>query len=54
MNDIDIIEQLTIAVEQAGVNLAPTYQEYMPFAFALANIFYNAYLLVNRFFFCFQ
>ena len=23
MNDIDIIEQLTIAVEQAGVNLAP-------------------------------
>ena len=37
MNDIDIIEQLTIAVEQAGVNLAPTYQEYMPLAFAVAN-----------------
>lgn len=37
MNDIDIIEQLTIAVEQAGVNLAPTYQEYMPLAFAVGN-----------------
>ncbi len=37
MNEIDIIEQLTIAVEQAGVNLAPTYQEYMPLAFAVAN-----------------
>lgn len=37
MNAIDIIEQLTIAVEQAGVNLAPTYQEYMPLAFAVAN-----------------
>ena len=37
MNDIDIIEQLTIAVEQAGINLAPTYQEYMPLAFAMGN-----------------
>ena len=37
MNEIDIIEQLTIAVEQARVNLAPTYQEYMPLAFAVAN-----------------
>lgn len=37
MNEFDIIEQLTIAVEQAGANLAPTYQEYMPLAFAVAN-----------------
>lgn len=37
MNEIDIIEQLTLAVEQAGVNLAPTYQEYMPLAFAVGN-----------------
>lgn len=37
MNDIDIIEQLTLAVEQAGADLAPTYQEYMPLAFAVAN-----------------
>lgn len=37
MNELDIIEQLTIAVEQAGANLAPTYQEYMPLAFAVSN-----------------
>lgn len=37
MNDIDIIEQLTLAVEQVGADLAPTYQEYMPLAFAVAN-----------------
>lgn len=38
MNDnISILEQLTIAVEQSGANLAPTYQEYMPLAFAVAN-----------------
>lgn len=37
MNELDIIEQLTIAVEQARANLAPTYQEYMPLAFAIAN-----------------
>lgn len=37
MNELDIIEQLTIAAEQAGANLAPTYQEYMPLAFAIAN-----------------
>jgi hypothetical protein len=29
VNELDIIEQLTIAAEQAGANLAPTYQEYM-------------------------
>ena len=37
MNEIDIIEQLTVAVEQARVDIAPTYQEYMPLAFAVAN-----------------
>lgn len=38
MNDnISILEQLTTAVEQSGANLAPTYQEYMPLAFAIAN-----------------
>lgn len=37
MNELDIIEQLTIAVEQGGANIAPTYQEYMPLAFAVAN-----------------
>lgn len=37
MNCIDILEQLVIAVEQAGANLAPTYQEYMPLAFAVGN-----------------
>lgn len=37
MNNIDILEQLATAVEQAGANLAPTYQEYMPLAFAVAN-----------------
>ena len=39
MNDsISILEQLVTAIEQAGVNVAPTYQEYMPLAFAIANI----------------
>lgn len=37
MSEIDIIEQLTVAVEQARVDIAPTYQEYMPLAFAVAN-----------------
>lgn len=37
MNCIDILEQLVIAVEQAGANLAPSYQEYMPLAFAVGN-----------------
>ena len=38
MNDsISILEQLVTAIEQAGVNVAPTYQEYMPLAFAIAN-----------------
>ena len=35
MNDsISILEQLVTAIEQAGVYVAPTYQEYMPLAFA--------------------
>lgn len=39
MNDsISILEQLVTAIEQAGVNVAPTYQEYMPLAFAIANV----------------
>lgn len=37
MNDLNILEQLVAAVEQAGADLAPTYQEYMPLAFAVAN-----------------
>lgn len=37
MNDISALEQLVIAIEQAGANLAPTYQEYMPLAFAVSN-----------------
>ena len=38
MNDsISILEQLVTAIEQAGVNVAPTYQEYMPLDFAIAN-----------------
>ena len=37
MNNIDILESLATAIEQAGANLAPTYQEYMPLAFAVAN-----------------
>ena len=36
-NNISILEQLTAAIEQSGANLAPTYQEYMPLAFAIAN-----------------
>ena len=31
------LQQLVAAVEQSGANLAPTYQEYMPLAFAVAN-----------------
>lgn len=37
MNNIETLEQLTEAVEQTGANIAPTYQEYMPLAFAVAN-----------------
>lgn len=37
MKDIDILEQLVTAIEQTGANIAPTYQEYMPLAFAVAN-----------------
>lgn len=37
MDNFNILEQIVIAVEQSGANLAPTYQEYMPLAFAVAN-----------------
>ena len=38
MNDsISILEQLVTTIEQAGVIVAPTYQEYMPLALAIAN-----------------
>lgn len=37
MDEINYLEQLVVAIEQAGANLAPTYQEYMPLAFAVAN-----------------
>lgn len=38
MNDpIKSLEQLVEAIESAGANIAPSYQEYMPLAFAVAN-----------------
>lgn len=38
MNDpIKSLEQLVEAIEQAGANIAPSYLEYMPLAFAIAN-----------------
>lgn len=38
MNDpIKKLEQLVEAIESAGANIAPSYQEYMPLAFAVAN-----------------
>ena len=37
MNQTESLQQLVAAVEQSGANLAPTYQEYMPLAFAVAN-----------------
>lgn len=36
-NPIKNLEQLVEAVEQAGVDIAPSYEEYMPMAFAVAN-----------------
>jgi hypothetical protein len=37
MTEIEKLETLVVAVERAGVDIAPTYQEYMPMAFAVAN-----------------
>lgn len=37
MSQTESLQQLVAAVEQSGANLAPTYQEYMPLAFAVAN-----------------
>lgn len=37
MNELNFLEQIVTAIEQAGANIAPTYQEYMPLAFAVAN-----------------
>ena len=37
MNPLSDLERLVAAIEHQGVNIAPTYQEYMPIAFATAN-----------------
>ena len=37
MNTILDLERLVAAIEKQGANVAPTYQEYMPLAFAIAN-----------------
>ena len=37
MNDMELLQRLVDAVEKSGANVAPTYQEYMPLAFAIAN-----------------
>ena len=37
MNTIQDLERLVAAIEKQGANVAPTYQEYMPLAFAIAN-----------------
>lgn len=37
MNHIELLLRLVEAVEKSGVDIAPTYQEYMPLAFAVAN-----------------
>jgi len=36
-NPIKNLEQLVDAIERTGANIAPSYQEYMPLAFAIAN-----------------
>lgn len=36
-DSVQKLEQLVEAVESAGANIAPTYLEYMPLAFAIAN-----------------
>lgn len=37
MDNIETLQRLVDAVEKSGANLAPSYQEYMPMAFAIAN-----------------
>ena len=37
MNPLSDLERLVAAIEKQGANVAPTYQEYMPIAFAIAN-----------------
>lgn len=37
MNPLSDLERLVVAIEKQGANIAPTYQEYMPIAFAIAN-----------------
>ena len=37
MNDLTPLCALTEAAEQKGIDIAPTYQEYMPLCFAIAN-----------------
>ena len=37
MNPLSDLERLVAAIEKQGANIAPTYQEYMPIAFATAN-----------------
>ena len=37
MSNIQDLERLVAAIEKQGANIAPTYQEYMPIAFAIAN-----------------
>ena len=34
MNPLSDLERLVAAIEHQGANIAPTYQEYMPIAFA--------------------
>ena len=34
---IDLLSSLVAAVERSGANIAPTYHEYMPMAFGIAN-----------------
>ena len=37
MESIELLQRLVDAVEKSGANIAPTYQEYMSMAFAIAN-----------------
>ncbi len=37
MNPLSDLERLVVAIEKQGANIAPTYQEYMPLSFAIAN-----------------
>lgn len=37
MESIELLQRLVDAVEKSGADIAPTYQEYMSMAFAIAN-----------------